>query len=115
MSLRSRLTCLLAAALLLTPLLPATAAPPRLACPKVSNLRTNSLTNPLGVAAAAPRLSWQLDGTRRGATQTRYELHVASTTAKTAQPDIWNSGVVQSDRSVDVQYGGPALAPKYSK
>ncbi|WP_206685791.1 family 78 glycoside hydrolase catalytic domain [Kribbella qitaiheensis] len=111
MSFRSRLTCLLAAALLLAPLVPATAAPPRLACPQVSNLKTNSLTHPLGVAAAAPRLSWQLDGTRRGTTQTRYEVHVASTAAKTGKPDIWNSGVVQSDRSVDIAYGGPALTP----
>jgi alpha-L-rhamnosidase len=111
MSLRSRLASLLTATLLLIPLLPATAAPPCLVDPTVSNLKTNSLTNPLGVAAAAPRLSWQLDGTRRGTTQTRYELHVASTAAKTGQPDIWNSGVVQSDRSVDVQYGGPALTP----
>jgi alpha-L-rhamnosidase len=84
MSLRSRLACLLAAALLLTPLLPATAAPPRPseACPKVLNLKTNNLTNPLGIAAGAPRLSWQLDGTRRGTTQTRYEIHVASTAAR---------------------------------
>ena len=111
MSLRSRLTCLLAAVVLVTPLLPATAAPPGMACANVSNLKTNSLTNPLGVAAAAPRLSWQLDGARRGTTQTRYEIHVASTAAKTAKPDIWNSGVVASDRSVDVTYGGPALTP----
>ncbi|HEY0618423.1 MAG TPA: hypothetical protein VGD15_12575, partial [Kribbella sp.] len=60
MSLRSRLACLLAAALLLTPLLPATAAPPsgpEEARSKVLNLKTNSLTNPLGIAADAPRLS----------------------------------------------------------
>jgi len=75
----------------------------------VLSLKTNNLTNPLGIAAGAPRLSWQLDGTRRGTTQTRYEIHVASTAAKTIRPDIWNSGAVQSDRSVDVPYGGPAL------
>lgn len=111
MSLRTRFGCLLAAALLLTPLLPATAAPASAVSAEVTNLRTNSLTNPLGIAAGAPRLSWQLDGSRRGTAQTRYEVHVASTAAKTSKPDVWNSGVVQSDRSVDVPYGGPALTP----
>ncbi|MFC5261968.1 hypothetical protein ACFPJ1_07580 [Kribbella qitaiheensis] len=84
MSLRSRLTCLLAAVLLLTPLLPASAAPPaHPRSPVPQNLKTNNLTNPLGIAAGAPRLSWQLDGSRRGTTQTRYEIHVASTAPKT--------------------------------
>ncbi|WP_433013522.1 family 78 glycoside hydrolase catalytic domain [Kribbella sp. CA-294648] len=109
MSLRSRFGCLLAAVLLLTPLLPATAAPS--ATTKIANLRTNSLTNPLGIAAGTPRLSWQLDSNRRCTTQTQYEIHVASTAAKTSQPDVWNSGVVTSDRSVDILYAGPALTP----
>ncbi len=111
MSLRARFACLLAALLLLTPLLPATAAPASVAATAVTNLRTNSLTNPLGIAAGTPRLSWQVNSTRRGTAQTRYEIHVASTAAKTSNPDIWNSGVVSSDRSVDVPYGGPALTP----
>ncbi|WP_328332079.1 family 78 glycoside hydrolase catalytic domain [Kribbella sp. NBC_00382] len=122
MSLRLRIGSLLAAAVLVTPLLPATAAPPPAAAPTaaanpaagpttVTGLRTNSLTNPLGIAPGAPRLSWQLDGTRRGTAQTKYEVHVASTAGKTADPDIWNSGVVTSDRSVDVPYAGPALTP----
>ncbi|WP_020391692.1 family 78 glycoside hydrolase catalytic domain [Kribbella catacumbae] len=111
MSLRTRFGCLLAAALLLTPLLPATAAPASAAPAEATSLRTNSLTNPLGIAAGVPRLSWQLDGSRRGTAQTRYEIHVASTAAKVSKPDLWNSGVVSSDRSVDVPYGGPALTP----
>jgi alpha-L-rhamnosidase len=78
---------------------------------KVLGLRTNSLTNPLGIAAGAPRLSWKLYSGRRATTQTHYEIHVASTANKIARPDVWNSGVVASDRSVDVPYAGPALAP----
>jgi alpha-L-rhamnosidase len=113
MFLRRRLACLLAATLFLTPLVPAAAAPPRSreASPKVSNLKTNNLTNPLGIAAGTPRLSWQLDGPRRGISQRSYEVQVASSAAKTSSPDVWNSGVVQSDRSVEVPYGGPALTP----
>jgi alpha-L-rhamnosidase len=112
MSLRLRIGSLLAAAVLLTPLLPATAAPSAAtASTAVAKLKTNSLTNPLGIAPGAPRLSWQLDGARRGTTQTKYEVHVASAADKTSTPDVWNSGVVTSDRSVDVPYAGPALTP----
>ena len=39
----------------------ATAAPPT----TVDHLRTNALTDPLGIAGRAPQLSWQLEGTRR--------------------------------------------------
>ena len=111
MILRSRLLCLLATALLLSPFAPATAAPPghSEAVPKA--LKTNNLTNPLGIPGTPPRLSWQLDANRRGVAQTRYEIHVASTQSKTSHPDIWNSGVVRSDRSIEIPYGGPALKP----
>jgi alpha-L-rhamnosidase len=78
---------------------------------EVVNLRTNSLANPLGIAAGTPRLSWQLNSTRRGATQTRYEIYVASTATELAEPNVWDSGVVESDRSIDVPYSGPALTP----
>ena len=51
MSVRSRLGCLLSVLVLLTPVLPADAA---LARPQVHDLKTNSLTDPLGVPGAAP-------------------------------------------------------------
>ncbi|ADB29390.1 alpha-L-rhamnosidase [Kribbella flavida DSM 17836] len=110
MSFRTRFGCLLAAVLLLTPLVPATGSPPATReTLQVRNLKTNNLTNPLGVPGTPPRLSWQLDGDRRGITQSRYQIRVASTPAKTARPDIWDSGVVRSTDSIEVPYGGPAL------
>ncbi len=75
------------------------------------NLRTNTLTDPLGIAAGAPRLSWQLDSDRRGTAQTRYQVRVATSPARLSRPDAWDSGVVRSDRSVDVEYAGAALTP----
>ena len=36
---------------------------------------------------------------------------MASFAAKTSSPDVWSSWAVQSDRSVEVPYGGPALTP----
>jgi hypothetical protein len=55
---------------------------------KVLGLRANSLTNPLGIAAGAPRLTWKLYSGRRATTHTHYEIHVASTANKIAQPSL---------------------------
>ncbi|RIJ76791.1 hypothetical protein D1871_10525, partial [Nakamurella silvestris] len=80
--------------------------------PTVSALRTNSIENPLGIAGTAPLLSWQLSSAGRGVTQGRYEIHVASSEAGLAAPDVWNSGTVTSAQSLDVLYAGPALTSR---
>src|SRR5665647_1109899 len=79
------------------------------ATPVVSHLLTNSLVDPLGVDGSTPRLSWQVDAPRRGMSQSRYAIHVASTPAGLTSPDVWNSDTVTSAQSVDVLYRGPAL------
>lgn len=62
-----------------------------------THLRVEHLDEPLGVCVARPRLSWRLPaGTRR---QTGYRLRAGD----------WDSGRVDSDRSLLVPYGGPAL------
>ena len=63
----------------------------------------------MGVDGSTPRLSWQVDAPRRGMSQSRYAIHVASTPAGLASPDVWNSDTVTSTQSVDVLYRGPAL------
>ena len=51
---------------------------------------------------------------RRGARQSAYELLVASTPAllRAGKADVWDSGLVTADSSVDVTYGGPPLEPR---
>ena len=70
------------------------------------------LHDPLGVDAARPRLSWQLESGGRGVVQKAYQVLVASTDAGLAadQPDVWDSGRVESDQSLHIEYGGPPLA-----
>ncbi|MDX8340248.1 glycoside hydrolase family 78 protein [Draconibacterium sp. IB214405] len=66
-------------------------------------------TNPVGIDVVQPRLSWQLVSDAQNVTQTAYEIRVAETAAglsKTSQ-QVWNSGKVESDQSVNVVYGGP--------
>lgn len=75
-----------------------------------ANLQCEAMTDPLGIDILRPRLSWQLQDSRRGARQTAYEARVASSPERLeAKPDIWDSGRVASDQSVNIPYGGPAL------
>jgi len=69
-------------------------------------------TDPRGVDAARPRLSWQLQSTLRGERQSAYRILVADSPQKLAgeHGSVWDSGKVFSGRSVTVRYGGPALA-----
>ncbi|MGH1564200.1 family 78 glycoside hydrolase catalytic domain [Mumia sp. DW29H23] len=77
--------------------------------PTVGTLRVNSTEDPLGIDGRAPRLSWQLDGDRRGVTQSAYQVRVASSASRLSDPDVWDSGRTESRQSVEVPYGGPAL------
>ena len=64
-------------------------------------LRCEYLENPLGIDAAAPRLSWVLESSdldARGLRQTAYQVLVASSRAKldAGKGDLWDSGKVRS-------------------
>lgn len=78
------------------------------------SLQCDALDHPLGDDDAKPLLSWKLQDGRIGARQTAYRIQVASDPQKLASghPNIWDSGRIASDRSLDVAYGGPALQPE---
>ena len=62
---------------------------------KAINLKTEYLTNPVGIDLKNPRLMWNCEG---GKKQTAYRI-VAATDGKT----VWDSGKVQSS-SMRVEY-----------
>ncbi|GAB3290912.1 glycoside hydrolase family 78 protein [Hymenobacter humi] len=78
---------------------------------QLQRLRCELLTNPEGIDAPEPRLSWELSGPERGLTQTAYQVLVASNPEKLAadEGDLWNSGKVASAQSVHVTYAGAPL------
>jgi alpha-L-rhamnosidase len=78
-----------------------------------TELRVDDLRTPLGIDDAAPRFSWQLRDPQRGARQTAYEVLVASSAEalKQGKADVWDSGRVDSDQSLNVRYSGPAVTP----
>ncbi|WP_329258892.1 glycoside hydrolase family 78 protein [Actinoallomurus sp. NBC_01490] len=85
---------------------PASAAPDGI---RVLTTTTEYAGHPLGIDAPHPRLSWRLGAADRDESQSAYEVRVASSPAKLAHPDVWDSGRVTSNQSVLVPYAGPAL------
>lgn len=79
---------------------------------RVDRLRTESLVTPLNVEATHPRLSWVIYSDGRDVMQTAYRVIASSSPelADKCEGDLWDSGVVGSDRSVLVPYGGKPLA-----
>jgi hypothetical protein len=82
---------------------------------RVAELRCEYLVDPLGIDVLQPRLSWQLrpsDPSRRGVVQSAYQVLVADTEAalQADRGDLWDSGRVKSDQSINVVYQGKPLA-----
>ena len=74
-------------------------------------LRCEYLTNPLGLDAATPQLSWQSDSQEKDWRQASYQIFVASSPEllRNAKPDVWDSGKQNSAESVGILYGGLKL------
>jgi len=84
----------------------------------LTNLRCEYRDNPLGIDAEKPRLSWvignenlKLETGVRGIRQSAYQVLVASTPEllKKDKGDLWDSGKVASDQSIQVEYAGKPL------
>jgi len=70
------------------------------------------LGNPLGIDTLQPRLSWVLASKQRAQMQTAYQVLVATSEAllKSDSGDLWDTGKVPSDQTVQVVYAGKALS-----
>jgi len=71
-------------------------------------LRTEYLTNPLGIDEPHPRLTWKLQDDRNGAKQVAYRLVVS--TNESVEEEMWESGWIKSSTSL-VAYAGKPLQP----
>jgi alpha-L-rhamnosidase len=82
--------------------------------PQPVGLRCEYLHDPLGIDAHRPRLSWVLEPVKtgvRGQRQSAYHILVASDPKelKRNHGDLWDSGKVASDQSIQVHYAGMPL------
>ena len=81
---------------------------------RIEQLRCEYLDNPLGIDTPQPRLSWIITSTERGVKQTAYQILVAGseTGLETYQGELWDSGKVASDDTVQIRYTGQPLASR---
>jgi alpha-L-rhamnosidase len=78
---------------------------------KVDHLKTENLTNPIGLDVLQPYFSWQLVSNQRNIAQAAYEIRVATDAAALVKGEgTWKSGKISSDQSIHVPYKGAALA-----
>lgn len=81
---------------------------------KPTSLTCEYLKNPSIVDFLHPRLAWVnvANSAERGQYQTAYQVKVASTKEKLAQPDLWDSEKVVSNQSNRVEYKGKKLTSR---
>jgi alpha-L-rhamnosidase len=82
---------------------PASAGP---SC-RVTNLRCESMLEPVGIDEPKPRLSWAIESSRPGWRQTAWEIR-ASKERNAAAGELWSSGRVAGAESTQIEYGGRA-------
>ncbi len=90
------------------------AAQTALAAVTIGELRCENLENPQGIDATQPRLSWKLHSSARGQMQTAYQVLVASSQKDLSanKGDLWDSGKVASDQSIQIPYAGQPLTAR---
>ena len=78
---------------------------------EVGDLTCEYFSNPMGIGTTAPRLSWILTSGVEDQVQTAYQVLVASSlkSLNEKKADRWNSGTVESDQSILVDYAGDML------
>lgn len=100
-----KILCICSLLVLVTSLLQASVRPARLTC--------ENLINPVVVDILKPRLSWIniAAENENGQRQTAWEIKVASSREKllSGKADLWNSGRVASEASINIQYDGATL------
>ena len=80
------------------------------------DLRCDYATNPLGVDAPQPRLFWKLQGGGQNQKQTAYEILAAASEKNLASDagDLWSSGKIISDETIQIAYAGKKLGSSQS-
>jgi len=71
----------------------------------IYDLKTDGMTNPLGLDDETPAFSWKMQSSVTGAAQKAYHVVVKDA----AGSSVWDSGTVESADSVGITYEGEAL------
>ncbi|RYY62540.1 MAG: alpha-rhamnosidase [Chitinophagaceae bacterium] len=79
---------------------------------EVKALTVEGRSDLAGSDLVKPRLSWKLQGNERDLKQTAYQVLVASSSEnlEAGKGDLWDSGLVQGETSLDIPYAGNQLS-----
>src|SRR5258706_11096554 len=77
----------------------------------VYDLSCEHKTNPLGIDAIQPRLSWKIKGAERNILQSAYSIRVTEGINFSSKNIIWETGKINTDESVLIPYSGKSLQP----
>jgi alpha-L-rhamnosidase len=79
--------------------------------PGLANLRVEYITNPIGIDASKPRLSWEITADKRNFSQKAYQVQAAASENDLSGGKnlLWDSGEIKSEESNQIKYGGPEL------
>ena len=75
----------------------------------VKDLTIEHKKNPVGIDITSPRFSWKITGTGVNLLQSAYSIRVATDGKFSSAATVWQTGKVESDESVLVEYKGPDL------
>ncbi|WP_257668593.1 glycoside hydrolase family 78 protein [Parapedobacter tibetensis] len=78
----------------------------------IHHLNVEYKTNPIGIAVQQPRLGWQLTHKQRNVKQIAYRILVANNENELNKKhvgNVWDSGKVFSDQSIQIPYEGERL------
>jgi alpha-L-rhamnosidase len=80
----------------------------------VDRPRCEYLNDPQGIDVLKPRLSWIVRSDERGEKQTAYQVLVASSPELLTDDkgDLWDSGRVDSDQTIHIEYAGKPLGTR---
>ena len=73
---------------------------------RLDDLRVERKVEPVGIDVDKPRFSWVVQASVRDLEQKAYRVQL-----KTGNRFVWDSGIVRSPQSFDVEYTGPKLTP----
>ncbi|MFI9029564.1 alpha-L-rhamnosidase [Streptomyces sp. NPDC053560] len=78
---------------------------------RVESTTTEYADRPMGLDTPRPRFSWQLGASAPDQVQHAYQIRVATSPARLADPDVWDSGRRASRQSLLVPFDGPTPQP----
>ncbi len=77
----------------------------------ITDPRCEYRREPVGIDVRQPRFSWIMQSDERNQAQSAYQILVASNaeSLRKGEADMWDSGKILSERSIQVEYSGKAL------